>query len=621
MFFRNLFYKRNHIVRMTFDLLEKLNRMPRFYLTKLNHAKDKMAFYWDKTGRLELYVMDIKTHNYRQISNGDIPRTIRAGYVWTRDDKSIVFARDVNGDEQHNLYSIEIETGDVTQITDTPKFQEYAIDTSPDGTYLLFSSTRNGQVNLFKYNLKTAEIVELTNFPKPIQGGMYSKQNDYILFGYNDTDDMRNLDTWIMDIDGSNKRKLISFGDDCTDGATDISNDGKYLGVLSNHTGNYQLGVYSLETGKTTWLSDGKYEMRGGKFTNDNKHLIALRNMNATIRPLIFDIKSGEKRELKFPPGIAAGLSVTKDDKYLIVRLNSSIQPSTLVKYNLENDEYEELISPDLSDIPEIFFVKDEYVEYETFDGLKIGAVLYKPKNLENGKKYPVIVDVHGGPTGQYFRNFSMFDQVLVNEGYIVIKPNFRGSTGYGKEFEELNIKDIGGGDLKDIVAATEYMRKFDYVDSERIGIYGGSYGGYMTFYAMVKEPEIWKAGAAIVGITDWKRLYEESMPHFKYYLDLLFGKPEEEAELYEERSPINHIEGLKAPLLIFHGINDPRCPITQARVFRDNLIEIGWKEGREGKKTFEYVEYGDIGHGGSTDQEYRIRGYKTVLDFFKRRL
>ena len=287
----------------------------------------------------------------------------------------------------------------------------------------------------------------------------------------------------------------------------------------------------------------------------------------------------------------------------------------------MENGEIEELIPIELKDLDSSLLVSDEYVEYPSTDNLTIGAIMSKPKNLEHGKKYPVLLQVHGGPTGQFFRNFSMFDQILTNNGFIVFKPNFRGSTGYGRDFQDMNLFDIGGGDLEDVLAGVDFLKTLDYVDPERIGIFGGSYGGYMTFWATVKHPEVWKVGAASVGITDWMKLYESSMPHFKHYQHSLFGKPDENEALYNERSPIHFAKNLKVPLLITHGTHDPRCSVEQSRIFRDALLEFGWKEGTEGDKTFEYIEYSDIGHGGASDQEFRIRSFTAQLDFFKRRL
>ncbi len=616
-----LFKKDDFTLSMSNELIEKLARIPQFYNVKVSPLKDKLAFYWDKTGRIELYLMDLETKECEQISKGEVPRALRSGFIWSKDNMSIIFAKDRDGNEQHDLYMIDTRSKEITQLTDTPSYQEHVWDVNPDGKQMLFLSTRNGQMNVFTLNLDNNEVKELTNFTRPVFGAKWSPTNDYILFGYNDMENLHNLDVWIMNTDGTEQRKLISIKEGSMEGVAGISKDGKIFAVTSDYSGVSKAGVYYLENKEIKWLSDGKSDETASAISPDGKYLVSLRNHKAIITPIVYDIESGEEKQLKFPPGIAIGTELTTGNKHLVVTMNTPTNPSSIVRYDLENDQIEELIPNELKDINKEIFASNEYVEYQSTDNLTIGAILAKPHNFEPGNKYPVLVQVHGGPKGQYFRNFSMFDQILTNNGFIVFKPNYRGSTGYGREFQDMNILDVGGGDLEDIVASAEYLKSLDYVDSERIGIFGGSYGGYMTFWATVKVPEMWKVGAAGVGITDWMKLYESSMPHFRYYQHTLFGKPDENEILYYERSPINFVENLRTPLLITHGTHDPRCSVEQSRLFRDRMLELGWKEGKEGEKTFEYIEYSDIGHGGASDQEFRIRSFTAQLDFFKRRL
>ena len=183
-------------------------------------------------------------------------------------------------------------------------------------------------------------------------------------------------------------------------------------------------------------------------------------------------------------------------------------------------------------------------------------------------------------------------------------------------------VKDWGGADAQDIIWGKKYLESLDFIDKDRIGVFGASYGGFSSFIQLTKyADEGWKAGCAWIGITDLKSFYEESHPHFKASIINFLGTYEENKELWDDRSAINHIEKLKAPIQIIHGINDPRCPISQSRQFRDKLIELGWKEGKEGDKTYEYIEFGDEGHGGYSDTAMRIRTTKLFIDFFKRRL
>ncbi|MGB1288931.1 MAG: alpha/beta hydrolase family protein, partial [Aggregatilineales bacterium] len=160
------------------------------------------------------------------------------------------------------------------------------------------------------------------------------------------------------------------------------------------------------------------------------------------------------------------------------------------------------------------------------------------------------------------------------------------------------------------------YLKNLPEVDSERLAVWGGSYGGYMTFMAVTKKPDIWKAAVANMGITDIKRLYDSSMDHFKYYLVQQMGDPDENADLWVDRSAVNFADKMTSHLLIMHGLNDPRCPIEQARVFRDALLAAGKAEGDD----FEYMELGDQGHG-TGDISQKIKTYKLLIDYFNRRL
>jgi dipeptidyl aminopeptidase/acylaminoacyl peptidase len=198
--------------------------------------------------------------------------------------------------------------------------------------------------------------------------------------------------------------------------------------------------------------------------------------------------------------------------------------------------------------------------------------------------------------------------------------PNVRGSTGYGKEFRDACLMDWGGKDLDDIEKGVEYLKSLDFVDPTRIGIYGASYGGYLTYMAMTKKPELWKAGAAVNGITHLKGMHEQSLknyPLLTVYLEGQMGKPtDENLPLWEDRSPVNFAHKMVAKLQIIHAVNDPLCGIKQAEVFRDKLLEHGRKEGED----FEYVILKDQGH--FTDSiEQRIEYFEHLLDFFERNL
>ncbi len=603
--------------------IDDLSKIPLIFLPKLNHAKDKVAFYWDKTGILELYVMDLRTREIRQVSHGECPRAIRAGFVWTRDDRNLVFAKDKAGDENHNLVKIDINSGATEQLTDTPKHQDYPADTSPNGKYIAMPSTRKGQLNLFKLNIETKAADQLTDHKNPTLGGLsWNPKKDWIAYNVNETKNLQNTDVWLVKSDGSEKRKIVCMAEGSQDIVVEWSEDGRLLALTTNASGVNQSGIYDFNSGNIQLLGEGKYEEYASTFTRDGRRLICSRNHDAAITPVVYDLETGDCEVLDFPNGIIGGYlgfrtELAMNDKYLISTLATPTIPSSLVAYNVETTEIENLIEPQYGSVNPNFFVSPQYVKYQSYDGLEIAAVMYKPKYIKEGKKIPALVMVHGGPTAQFFQTFSILGQIFAGEGFVLLQPNVRGSTGYGKEFEDMNIMDWGGGDLEDVASGAKYLKTLPYVDEKRIGVFGGSYGGYMTFLQVTKKPELWNAACAWIGISRLKTFYERSRPHFRYFFRKNMGDPNENSELWEDRSALNFAENLRCPLLIVHGTNDPRCPVEESRQFRDTLIELGKKEGED----FEYIEFADEGHGAYTDMSMRTRTNKLLVDFFKRKL
>jgi dipeptidyl aminopeptidase/acylaminoacyl peptidase len=595
--------------------LEEIASLPHFYMPTVSQDRIKIAFYWDTTGSLELYVMDTTPGAVpKQISHGELPKAIHAGFVWAYDGKSIFFAKDHDGDEQHNVWRIDLDSGRAEQLTNNPKAQEYPLEASPDGKTLLVLSNLFGQLNLLALDLNTCEYKQLTHYAFPVNSVKFSPDGKQIAYVTNETDDLNNADVYLMNADGSNQRRIIQVKVGSQDSVSDWSKDGRYLAVESDAGGKGRIGVYDVTSSDLRWLSPEDKEQSPGKFSPDSTQLLGYNNEDATFQVTAYSV-DGEQHDVELPPGLSYNADWLDNDRF-IVNIVTDVTRPELRDYHLGDGESNVLLPAAYGSINPALFTKHEYVSYQSSDGKEIHAVLYRPRDLKPGVKYPALVEVHGGPTGQFFRGFDPYGQVLADNGFIVIQPNVRGSTGYGVEFRDLNRMDWGGGDLEDVAGAAAYLKSVPEVAADRIGVWGGSYGGYMTYMAMTKKPDLWKAGVAWVGITDLKRLYDSSMEHFKYYLKLQMGDPGENADLWKDRSAVNFADQMTGKLLIAHGVNDPRCPIEQARVFRDRLLEVGKVEGQD----FEYIELGEDGHG-STDINQKIRTYRILIDFMKRAL
>jgi dipeptidyl aminopeptidase/acylaminoacyl peptidase len=598
--------------------LEELAKLPNFYMPTVSWQRDKLAFFWDKSGRLELYVMDLQERQPRQISHGEVPRTPRAGFVWDRDGRTIIFAKDRQGDEQHDLYQIDVETGEVRRLTQDPECQEYPVQVSPDKEWVTVLTDKFGQLNLCKVRLsQPQEYIQLTNYPNPVfGGGQWSPDGQWIAYAVNESPDLNNSDVYIIRADGREAQRVLRVKEGSQESVTDWSPDGRFLAITSDASGVERPGLLDVTSGEVRWLGQEGVNESAQSFSQNGRYLACLRNQDAQIRPVIYDLGTGEARDLELPPGVGVGSDFVNDDTGLVTLFTTATRRAELLLYDLENDTYETLLAAEYGSIDPSLFVESEHIWYPSFDDRQIPALLHTPRDIALGEKRPAIVIVHGGPTGQFFQSFDPYAQFLVDQGYVVLKPNIRGSTGYGVEFRDMNRYDWGGGDLEDVAAGAAYLKSLPFVDPNRLAVFGGSYGGYMTFMQVVKKPELWKAASAAVGITDLKQLYDDSMEHFKYYLRHQMGHPEENAQLWHDRNAVHFAERLEAKLQILHGANDPRCPVSQSRLFRDRLVQSGYRDGAD----FEYVEFDDQGHG-SADIEHKIRWYTLLADFLAREL
>ena len=253
-----------------------------------------------------------------------------------------------------------------------------------------------------------------------------------------------------------------------------------------------------------------------------------------------------------------------------------------------------------------------QIVHYASTDGKVISAFLWVPFNLKRDGTAPAVVLPHGGPTGQVVDYFNTDVAALASRGFVCIAPNVRGSTGYGLEFQRANYQDLGGMDLQDEVKAADFLVATGYVDPKRIGMYGGSYGGFMTLMALGKVPERWAAGVELYGIISWFTMLQHSDPLLNQYIRSLLGDPVKDRQVYENTSPIKHIRDAQAPLLVLQGDNDIRVPKEEA----DQVVDLLRKEG----KVVEAHYYSNEGHG-FLKRENQIDSIRRAIEWLERYL
>ena len=249
-------------------------------------------------------------------------------------------------------------------------------------------------------------------------------------------------------------------------------------------------------------------------------------------------------------------------------------------------------------------------MRFKSFDGLEIPNILWKPQQASASAKAPAMVLVHGGPGGQTTRAWNVVAQYLANHGYVILGINNRGSSGYGKTFFAADDGKHGREPLWDCVEAKKYLQSLDYVDAERIGIMGGSYGGYMTLAALAFKPDEFKVGVDIFGVSNWVRTLESIPPYWESMREALYqevGNPATQREMLVATSPVFHADKIVKPLMVLQGRNDPRVIIAES----DDIVAAVKKN----NVPVEYVVFDDEGHGFSKKKN-QIEGYGKVLAF-----
>jgi len=613
-------------------VLEELARLPTLAHPTASPNGDEVAFYYDVSERNELHVLDVESGTHEQWSDGEVPRNARWHVEWGADGERVFFHLDDDGNEQNDVYAIERD-GSVEAVVEMDG-QVVIQDVGRDGEALLVGSTRDGQMNLYSHDLGSGETAKLTDYDRAVHTGILSPDGSQLAYTTNETDDFDNMDVYVSDADGANPKPLEIGVTGAEAAPADWGPDGDRLLVVDNSEDLSRSGVYDLATDEVTWFG-GEYEEEPQALLPDGERFLAVRTREATKVPVVYGIESGEERELDLPEGVASfgmmgGDPVLSGDRLLALHTTPTRRPE-LLAYDLDTDETEALVEAEYGPFSPDDFADAEYftiesdgvpetrqaaVEHDPYDTLEIGCLLY-----DSGERpSPLIVNPHGGPRWVDSKSFDLYTQFLVHRGFSVLQVNYRGSTGHGREFIRELYDDWGGAEQGDVASAAEHvLATCEWVDEDRIVVFGGSYGGYSAYWQMVQYPDLYDAGVAWIGLTDLEDQYENTMPHYRTELmEKNMGTPAENPELYEERSPITHADNLDAPLFIVHGVNDRRVPVSQARLFRDALEVAGYTEGPDGD--FEYRELGEEGHA-SSDIEQKTRLFRLLDGFLDRRI
>lgn len=540
--------------------------------------------------------------------------------AWSPDGKWIAFISDHNGDEQWDVFMVSPETGEVINLTNTPAISEEAPAWSPDSRSVAYQvkPQDSSTFEIHVMDIATRAVRKITrgtpldlgNFgPRWSPGGKFIAYTQVNAAG-------KDSNIFVAELSTGEHRNLTPHGGEGTFDLADWSPDGKFILCTSNGLNQHEnVALIEVASGAIEWLTEDRWENSAGCFSpamnGEAQFVTWSSNQDGESDIFLCTLATRRVERLSLASGwnvLAGDMSFAPDGARLLHYHNGAGHPNDLWSYDLESRSSRQLTNSLVAGVAPSDMVEPALVHFPSRDGkYEISSFVYVPHNLKRDASHPAIVYVHGGPQSQSVNSFNRAVQYLVNQGYVVIAPNYRGSTGYGKDFQDANRFDMGGGDLEDVLAAADFICATGYVDRRKSVIMGGSYGGYMTMLAVAKAPEVWAAGVAIVPFVNWFTELENEDPLLREYDLATMGPPVENRALYEDRSPINFIHQVKAPVLLLAGAHDPRCPAEEAQQVAQAITARGG--------VAELKIYEDEGHGFSK-VENMIDAYKRVAEF-----
>ncbi len=578
----------------------------------------EIVFSSNFTGRFNLWKVSASGGWPIQLSQSD---DRQGGAVWSPDGQWILYQSDRGGGEIYDLFAIPSGGGQAVNLTKTDDISETSPRWSADGTQLAISYKKKTapvtDVAVMDWNTRAVRNLTNETTPDHLWSGHVWSPDGKAVYATRINAGFTDASVYRIDAASGQKEELTRHEGQSRTSVSAISPDGKTLLVTADRPGGYpNVGLLDTATKKLTWVTDLKWEADAGEFSPDGKRFTYVVNEDGRTDGYLAETPTGKGTKLSLPPGLN-GFSgnpsaFSADGKRVLVSHQSSTQPGDLWVYDPAGRHATQLTFSAIASLAAAKLPPSELVHYKSFDGKIISAFLWVPYNLKRDASNPGIVLPHGGPTGQTVDSFNRFAAALASRGYVCVAPNVRGSTGYGMDFQKANVKDLGGGDLDDEVYGAKFLTATGFVDEKKIGITGGSYGGYMTLMAIGKKPELWAAAVEQFGIINWLTMLEHEDPFLQEYEKSLLGDPVKDREVYENASPIKFLRQAKAPLLVLQGENDIRVPKEEA----EQVVAIYKETG----KTVDSHFYPQEGHGFAK-RENQIDAISRTVAWFDRYL
>jgi dipeptidyl aminopeptidase/acylaminoacyl peptidase len=580
-----------------------------------SEGEDRLLFSSNESGIFNVFELSIADGTKRQITNSEVESFFAIDYVPGGDQ--LLYSADQGGNERDHIYLLN---PDGTSLDLTPGEREKAsfAGWSRDKKYMYYGSNLRDPRFFDVRRMKVGEWKPEMIYENKEGLNLVDVSDDESLFILTRAISTSESKLYLMECASGQMTEISEPDAPGRYEPSGFNRAGTHYYYLSDAEGEFTaLMEYEIASGARKTIYQTGWDVMYSMLSENEKYRVIAVNDDGKNNLLIINNETGE--QVDFPQledGDIGSVRISDSEKLMRMTVGTSKSPDNLYVYDFETAESKKLTETLNPEINPDDLVSAEVVRYPSFDGLDIPAIFYKPKMASRKNKVPALVWVHGGPGGQSRVQFSSLIQFLVNHDYAILAVNNRGSSGYGKTFYRMDDRNHGDKDLRDCIWGKKWLQEQEYIDPEKIGIFGGSYGGFMVMAAMTFAPEEFKVGVNMFGVTNWLRTLKSIPPWWGAFRDALYqemGNPytEDSVRLYDI-SPLFHAGQVRNPIMVLQGANDPRV----LQVESDEIVEAVRNNGVYA----EYIIFPDEGHGFAKT-ENRNRGYGEILVFLDRYL
>ena len=578
-----------------------------------NTPENKIIVHDNSTGIFNVYEIDLATKEKKPLTSSAKESYISIDYIPGSND--FLYGADKGGNENSHIY-LQKADGSVTDLT--PGVKEKAGFFSwnhPKTAFYYTSNVRDPRFfDLYKMSTSDWKPVLLYQNEKGLDVASISPDENWLVLTKSVTTDKNEM--YLLN-SKTNDLKKLSAETEATYSpqSFELNNSAFYYTTNEGNEFSY-LVKYDIATGKQQKIFSDKWDVMYMYISDQGKYRVIGVNEDGRNKTLLYDHKTG--KQLAFPAikdGYVQGVSISPTEKNMIINVMGDRSPVNLYSYNFTSKKLDKLTNSLNPEIDPNDLVDAEIVRFKSFDGLQIPAIFYKPRQAAAGSKVPALVWVHGGPGGQSTAGYSQSIQYFVNHGYAILAVNNRGSSGYGKTYYKMDNRNHGDKDLKDCVWGKKWLAQQNYINPANIGIYGGSYGGFMSLAGIIQYPTEFKVGVDLFGVTNWLRTLQSIPAYWESFRKALYdemGDPATDSVRLRSISPLFNTDKIKTPLLVLQGSNDPRV----LQVESDEIVAGAKKNGTP----VEYVLFPDEGHG-FRKKENQMKAAKVTLVFLDKYL